>query len=127
MKKTERKSDELLAYLHHARNVGEHTIRAASTKAVFAVSGSIQSEGGFLGISFDENGKPFASSNLADVKVHENEVLLLSAKDRGVDYKPPVTHMGHAVEASTAREVALIALPHVEKLIQEAQAFDPPK
>ncbi len=126
-KRSERKSDELLKYLLHARNVGEHTILRASGGAIFAVSGKFQPGGGILGISFDQHGKPVAvGSGAGDMKVHENEILLHAAKDRGVVYRPPREHLGQPIEGDTAREVARHALAHAERMIREAAALDPP-
>lgn len=125
-KKAERKKDGLLVYLHHARNAGEHTILRASTQAVFSVSGTAQS-GGSMGISFDNNGKPFATgSGLGGMKVHKNEIMLQAAKDRGVYYKPPRSHLGQPIEGDTAREVAILALKHAETMIEDAKSFSSP-
>lgn len=127
-KKAERKSDELLRYLHHARNVGEHTIRKASGKAVFAVSGTLGKGDAMLGISFDQNGKPHGhGAGVGNMTVHQNEVLLLAAVDRGVTYPPPKAHRGKNIGGDTAREVVQLALAHADNMVDEAGVLGPPK
>ncbi len=125
-KKVERKADDLLRYLQHARNVGEHSIVSASGPADFSVSGTVQAGSGSLGISFGRNGKPFAvASGFSDVKFHQNEVMLHAAIDRGVAYRPPREHLGQVIESNAAKDVVKHALDYAETMIKEAEALDP--
>jgi hypothetical protein len=126
-KRSERKTDDLLKYLHHARNVGEHTILKAAGQAVFAVSGRLLSEGATLGICSEEQGNlSAAASGAGDLAVHENEILLLAATDRGVVYAPPRQHLGQSIRGDTANEVATLGLQYAEAMLKEAGTLDPP-
>ncbi|ANY21154.1 hypothetical protein A6F68_02660 [Tsuneonella dongtanensis] len=125
-KRAERKSDDLLKYLHHARNVGEHTIQKAASQATWAISGKVSDAGipAFMGFKFDAQGKPVPeSSGMKDVTIHENEVLLNAVVDRGVTYYLPKEHAGQPIKGSTAKEIAALALHHAESMVEEAAAL----
>ncbi len=123
-KRAERKSDELLVYLLHARNVGEHTILKTASNARFAVSGPSKFNGAPIGLSFDRNCRPVAIGYTSgDEKVYENEIFLHPVKDRGVTYKTPKTHLGKIVDGKTAKELATLALTHIELMMSEAWNF----
>jgi hypothetical protein len=123
-KQAERKSDELLRYLHHARNAAEHTIVRSSSQAEFSISARVGEDLGSdksLGITFDHLGRPSGfAQGMEDVQIHQNEVMLRAARDRGVDYRPPREHLGEPVAERTARAVASLALQHAEAMLDEA-------
>lgn len=126
-KQAERKSDELLRYLHHARNAAEHTIIRSSSQVDFSIEGRVGKEVGpgiGLGIGFDHLGRPYGiAQGLEDVQVHQLEVMVLAARDRGVNYPPPSKHLGKQVAHDTARAVAALALEHAEGMLREAETL----
>lgn len=124
--RSERKTDPLLKYLHHARNAGEHTIVKAATKAEIAVQGRITKEVGTLGFRLNEFGQlvPFGSG-VEDFRVFENEILLQAAFDRGQKYLPPDEHLGQPIESNTAGEVAELMESYLNQLLAAASALPP--
>ena len=123
-KKSERKSDPLLSYLRHARNAAEHTLNNGANKAEISVSGRATDADGFLGFSVGPDGQMIPSfDGMTDVRIHKNEIMLNAAIDRGVAYRPPEEHLGAQINGDTAREVACLALEHMENLVNEAVRF----
>ncbi|WP_242181601.1 hypothetical protein [Sphingomonas sp. CARO-RG-8B-R24-01] len=126
-KQAERKSDELLRYLHHARNAAEHTIIRSSSQADFSISGYVGAgidSNVSLGIGYDHLGRPYGiTQGLGNIQVHQHEVMLNAARDRGVDYRPPSEHLGKHLAEQTAGAVVPLALAYVETMLSEAEAM----
>jgi hypothetical protein len=122
-KKHDRKKDELLRYIHHARNTDEHglsgtTLRRASFKGV-----NIQSVGVRLGI----DGEPiFDAQGGKDATVEITQATVLKAvKDEryGDTFMPPTQHLGQPVPGGPlpdAVTVAKLGLAYLERLVSEA-------
>lgn len=93
-KKHERKSDELLSYVHHARNADEHGIEGTTAEhGIYVTAGNRWTQVTNSGITGQaqvsvESGKPLA------VQLHAPGIHLLPVCDRGVIYRPPQRHFG---------------------------------
>ncbi|MGE0338805.1 MAG: hypothetical protein AB7O79_02900 [Xanthobacteraceae bacterium] len=120
-KKNERKSDELLSYLHHARNVDEHTISPVheikkggvgigSTGST--VIKSLSFKGGI--IEADIEGDPLRFT------IQHPTIELLPVKDRGVLYQPPKNHLGSPLSKSDPLSIAEMALIYLRNIVCEA-------
>lgn len=128
-KKAERKSDELLRYLHHARNAQEHSIRVISSSGITVLRGNIRLRGGgdtaSLTFATDHEGKGFASSeNVSNFEFLEDEIVLEDVVDRGVTYQVPKQHLGSAISHLENRQIIELARKYFEILIKEASTLD---
>jgi hypothetical protein len=97
-----RRSDELLRYVHQARHAEEHGIDPISTekpahmainpkKGITHTIGYMERRGGQL--MFD----PETAKNIV-ITFHPAQVRLLPVVNRGVVFRPPVTHLGVRID-----------------------------
>jgi hypothetical protein len=121
-----RRKDELLAYIHHARNTEEHGLEN-STAPKKSLSGKAFSpgtevdhdkEGTIVGIRA-KAGQPF------EVQLILPGIKLLPVTDDrfGDVFQPPTTHLGAALQLGTPLEVAQAGLKYLETLVAEAAAL----
>jgi hypothetical protein len=107
--KHERKTDQLLSYIHHARNADEHGI-GATTNPLPHHFGEIKQE-------------PSGTPGLVNVtiKIHISLMLMPVYDDRFGDMFPvPTTHLGQPVEDPSPAEVSRLALQYLERIVAEA-------
>lgn len=119
IKARERKTDDLLVYLQHARNCEEHSVAASSaTHGIRVIAGNQWtkvlndgSDGQPVRIEV-QSGKPLSG------KVLTPGVHLLPVRDRGVVYPPPRVYRGKPLSSIEAALVA--AEQYLSALIEEA-------
>lgn len=112
-----RKDDELLRYLCHARNAGQHTIELV---AGLAVSFTLQLQDGKGQIVFNEETGQITFHGLTVLEQCQPRFTLLTFKDRGVTYEPPTEHLGVKQEFDPLR-AAELGLAFYEDFVQQAE------
>jgi hypothetical protein len=122
-KKHERKTDELLAYIHHARNSSEHGIARSGRYAKQSVSFTgMLKPGEMAGLRSTPSGmEPFSTDPDLELRFVENDVHLLAVRDSGVMYHPPKKHMGVPLAEFGASRMAALAVSYFENVIEEAK------
>ncbi|QZD88643.1 hypothetical protein K3148_07105 [Qipengyuania aurantiaca] len=125
-KATERKKDELLAYIHHARNSDEHSIAEIVKRA----PGSIAVAGKGSYVFNGRIGGPNTNFTVKHVggepprfDIRNPSIHLIPVKDRGVVYAPPSTHLGNRIEGTSPLTVASLAFAYLSDLIEEARSL----
>jgi hypothetical protein len=126
-KKHDRKTDELLKYLHHARNADEHGIEGTTLAMVAAqsIKGKLHSIGIRLG--FDREPEILVRKETgAEVKI-ERYLGVKNVKDAryGDTFSPPKRHLKNDLPNEQsgivrADQIATLALAYIECLIAEA-------
>lgn len=93
-----RRDDELLRYLHHARNADQHTIQLVTAYSQVGLEISIP-PGGTAEIRIDrEAGKIRVGGQAQDAKELGPRFVLLPVADRGGKvYNPPTRHRGRDI------------------------------
>jgi hypothetical protein len=137
--KHERKTDDLLSYLHHARDGSEHglalvlkesqrTILDYQVGPTSAYAVTITFEG-------SENSEPVSNikhTNLDTGEVYEplktklEKILVVSTirDDRyGTTFYPPKNHLGKDIESSSPRKLAELAMPYIRDLVAVATTY----
>jgi len=131
--KHQRKNDELLSYIHHARNSDEHglesgvqTFRARSLKML---------EGeGYEVIDDPKHPLAFRTKEVVpkQLRIRIRAVMgdharLVRVKDEryGDEFDPPTTHLGLALDIRHPVAVAELALTYLTSLIDEAAKLKP--
>lgn len=127
-----RKTDPLLAYLHHARNADEHCLQNTSTANGVGVKLGNANEGmtTTFTVEFYDDGYQEWSTGTSN---HNNEEMdfpshhcnfeLLPIVDRGRKYSPPTEHLGHALNDLSAISIARTALAYFTALMVEAETY----
>jgi hypothetical protein len=116
-----RRKDELLSYIHHARNSDEHRLESVTApKGIggYAVEGAevvLDSEGNITGIKATA-GVPMR------VQLTPPGIRLLPVTDRSRTYNPPTTHLGQTLWDNSPLWVAKSALHYLEGLVADAAA-----
>jgi hypothetical protein len=120
-KKHDRKRDELLRYLHQARNADEHGVGGtlllyATIEAVRGKLHAIQ----FTTSDDDATFTPIGDKD-ADMKVRKHIGLKVVSDSRYGDvFLPPTEHLGQRLNEPTALDVARLGLSYLERLVGEA-------
>ena len=132
LKKHARKTDPLLAYIHHARNSIEHALEDVTNKDDGGI-GINFTKGGFSGdLHLDTRGptpmfdyRSADPENIPILKIIRPHLRLLSVRDMraGRVYMPPTTHLGQIVDDRSPAGVARLALRFVEQMVTEAAAL----
>ena len=124
----QRKADELLSYVRHARNADEHGIDRIVKKKSACV-GISPKTGNSLFVDYMEIGQgsltlgPQAAAN-AKIEFTPASVQLASVYDRGIVYQPPATHLGENLKKSTDPiEIGTHALAFLRGTIDDAGAM----
>jgi hypothetical protein len=124
-KKHERRNDELLSYVHHARNAEEHGFRRITDRTSSHIT--LESKGSSVKLTSD--GKNWIASDIkGDVKFANDVVLLVRVHDDrfGDWFDPPTSHLGKKLDDPvTPAVVAELTLTYVERLIAEAEGLVP--
>ena len=115
-----RKSDALLSYLMHARNVDEHTVRQVVAKR----PGSLKITGGPGGgtihrgvFSGDGQGGNLAYDGALDIEFVPERMEIIGVTDRGVFYDIPVHHLGVPLKNLIPHDLARLALDYYKSLL----------
>jgi hypothetical protein len=126
----ERKNDELLAYLHHARNADTHGLADVTARddpgaqLLFIGPDGHQRGGWIKSIAFGPNGVEADWSSddpTAKLVVQRTAPLVLhDVKDSGVVYKVPTQHLGRQLDHKTPVEVAQLGASYLERMLATA-------
>ena len=129
-KKKERREDQLLQYLHQARNADEHGLEPVSKLTAGSLSigaeGSIHIEH----LIIDKDGKVDlrlgpGSTGKPIIKVTPASAVLMPVTDDryGTTFHPPTEHKGKKLTDASPAAVAALGLAHHEALLAEATQF----
>lgn len=130
-KTAERKGDELLKYVFHARNDDEHGLGAIAeeqpgslgigkNKAGFSNAIRINGEigpGKVLNVT-SMDGKPIL------VEHRPRRPMLLPVRDRGVIYPLPKVHLGDEVDGAAPVPVAMCMAAYLQAMVAEASSLN---
>lgn len=136
-KKDQRRTDELLRYLWHARNADEHNIPSVTEldrQKVVLVEGdkpvaeigdmaSTDKRGEFRGRYRNLDKEKASLSKITSMRVYPDRAKLIRVTDRGVGYDPPSSHLGSAIDDNGPTAVAKLMVQYVEGLISEAESL----
>ena len=123
-KKHQRRNDQLLSYIHHARNVAEHRIAKSAAHSKYAVSfKGMLKPGTSVGLRLGNEGmEPFSTEpDMELLQFTKNDIHLMAVFDRGVLYYAPREHLGKVLTENGARSVGPLAVSYVESMISEAR------
>lgn len=115
-----RKSDALLSYLMHARNVDEHTVRQVvakrpgSLKIAGGPGGGIIHRGVFSG---DGQVGNLVYEGALDIDFVPERMEIIGVTDRGVLYDIPAHHLGVPLKSLIPHDLARLALDYYKSLI----------
>lgn len=118
-KKNERKTDQLLQYIHQARNAEEHGI--AEITQVYGNKIELRSKGSFVTLRSD--GKQWNVVNEhGDVGWPDARITLVTVKDGrfGDSFDPPDQHLGRPVPDHSPLTVAEMSISYLEGVLEEA-------
>lgn len=127
-KKQQRKDDGLLTYLFHARNDEEHglvpTVDHTGTQMLVAIPDVDVAD---RRIDFRTNRQTgmtelYRSDGgpMTVIQEHLDGPTLRVVKDRGVEYSPPIAHLGEIIDIRPL-PIAIAGLRWMEKLVEEAE------
>lgn len=118
-----RKTDELLCYLHHARNSEEHGIEDTAHRK--AIGAEFVLPNGKRSILRFEDPNVVLKEQHEPGKVPINRIIrytdVVRVRDRGVYYDPPTEHLGETIDTRDPVELASFALPYLQALLAEAE------
>jgi len=128
-----RKNDELLSYIHHARNSDEHGLESGVQTFRGSRLQIVEGEGYEV---VDDPKHPLSFRTKKDqperlkikLRAVEGEhAHLVRVKDEryGDEFDPPTTHLGKALEIRHPVAVGELALAYLESLIEEAAKLKP--
>jgi hypothetical protein len=122
-KKHERRKDELLSYIYHARNSDEHSIEGSDAKHdTRVISGNkwtkIRSADGENTHVTVEAGRPLA------VRLQGQGIHLRTVRDQyGNVFQPPREHMCKPLPESSIKGVVMAAEAYLNAMIEEASTL----
>lgn len=131
--KNERRTDELLKYVHHARNSDEHGIEDVTVRIGRAHVIRFKNDTGKpmeinsritidrRGATFEETGERRGYTSVENIM--EPSVILTKVVDSkyGDSFDPPSDHFGAAVNSSSPLYVAELAYDYLHKLVLVAE------
>jgi hypothetical protein len=124
---TLRRSDSLLCYLHHARNVDQHTVADAveSTPASYGIAIPVMPGGTYIDHLEIRGGQVVSYRGNAPIQrtYTPARIALLAVTDRGVTYQPPTNHMGVPLKAQTPLIAAELGVKYMAAMIEELRAI----
>jgi hypothetical protein len=127
-KKTERRKDALLSYLHQARNADEHGIEPIAAHKPGGVKISVGTQPTFILTTAIKHGK--VALELHPVEGHGMEIIPPSAElipvryDRFGDvFGPPTQHLGSMLPDISPLAIARVGFKYHEALVQAAAAL----
>lgn len=121
-KKQERKKDELLSYIHHARNSEIHGLDVSGVGHGIDVRAArgcevIRDEtGAWVGLNVEQGRE-------VSVKVVPPGLVLKQVKDEryGDFFDPPLMHRGMPIQEPVAESLVGLAYEYLEKMVREAE------
>ena len=124
---SQRRDDELLSYIRHARNADEHGVEPVTVQRPGGI-GIGPKIGNSLYVDHLEirNGEMIIGPELAKnakIEFIPASVHLSSVRDRGLDYQPPRNHLGTTLQETTPIVVAQAALKYLQTMLSEAEQF----
>lgn len=131
-KKHERKTDPLLSYLHHARNADEHNVPSVTEldrqkmvlvedgKPIASIEEMVGNTGKFRSLS-DQSSPNLQKVN--EIRIYPDRAKLIRVGDRGIDYDPPLEHLGSAFDDTGPIAVAGLMIKYIEQMLDEAEAL----
>lgn len=127
--KRQRKADEVLSYLHHARNVNDHGItevlkREPGGVGIGGPGQSIYIERLVVGPNGIEEFRGRSLDGSAIQVTHYPEsVVLIPVRDRGVEYIVPTTFLGQKLDDPTPVGLAGKVLEFIVVLFSDAETL----
>ncbi|MEH6697092.1 MAG: hypothetical protein V7672_00180 [Brevundimonas sp.] len=122
-KRRERKVDELLQYLHQARNSDEHGIEpVAEMKGKLSISGFGYLRG-LVAIPLEDGSAKIALDADPEVEVSFSTYAALvpvTNSEHGDTFQVPTCHLGHALVNPTPQRAGKLFVSYLERLIAEA-------
>lgn len=123
----ERRQDQLLQYLHHARNADEHGLAptAILDPGSFQVKGSGHYRlDGVIRPSKDTHIEVTHIGGPPPIfEVRNPCARLVPVRDRGITYNPPTKHLGKLLDDKSPAKVAKLSLTYFDQLIEEAASL----
>jgi hypothetical protein len=131
--KKQRKTDEVLSYLHHARNVNDHGISEVLQQQPGGIG--INASGGRGSPMYIERLAVRADGTIEELRGHSLDgsplqithyparVGLVPVRDRGVDYEPPTSFLGEKLEDPSPVNVATQVLEFMVFLFSDAETL----
>lgn len=128
-KKKERKNDELLQYLHQARNSDEHGLDEIHETLEEEIELSPPEGAPFKGLII-----PWTKGNdiaipvppgTTSVKLNIKRTVLATVHDRkhGNSYPPPINHRGNNIQGIPVVDLATMAANYLDDLIKDAKSL----
>jgi hypothetical protein len=115
-KKNERKKDELLRYLHHARNAEEHGIESTTLERT-----EIQLNALTTGVHVSSDFQTFSPTGPGDFKILGRHLILKEITHASYGKTmPPTEHLGHRLTEPSAIDAARLGLAYMESFFAEA-------
>lgn len=120
-----RRTDELLSYIHHARNSDEHGIARITKHSPGHIVLNVGPKGAFgVPITLPDGrfGLHFDDDQDVEVEQHPAKVHLLPVTDDrfGDTFQVPTMHLGQPVGEPTPERVGQLALTYLESLLRKA-------
>jgi hypothetical protein len=109
-----RKSDPLLSYLLHARNVDEHGLKPVTTREPGIIR-TVAAE------PMDPK-HPEAGMNVT-LELRDPHVALIDVVDRGTKYAVPTSFRGSAISRAHPLNLGLLGLSYAEEAVNQARGM----
>lgn len=122
-----RKDDQLLSYMHHARNSDEHGIQDTSHRKAVGAEW-VYPDGQKTVVRF-ESPDVILTEHKEDGKIPMNRIIRYTDVVRVHDnryndlFDPPTAHLGEPLGTLNPVDLARIALPYLQSLVGEAGAL----
>jgi hypothetical protein len=135
-KKKERRDDELLSYIHHARNTDEHGLAQLTKESQWGEVTFPNPIGGapvslvYTGDDPDDPPDNFKMTNVTTGEVYEPlnhkkteylAVVAVTDERYGDTFKPPKLHLGEPIEVDEPLGIAILATEYLKSLIADAE------
>jgi hypothetical protein len=105
----ERASDELLVYMHHARNNAHHRFEEVTRR--LAGQSKFRPKPIAMGVIF--------------LRTVGHKLALLPVIDKGIEYRVPQVHKGEAIRDALAITAGELMLVYLQESLDEAKSFLP--
>ena len=122
-KVNERRSEELLRYVWHARNADEHGIRPVTDLHPGSIREVSPTNEEAEKLRRQMQNQPLPYAPIALLEIVNPHVKLVSVYDRGVRFDPPNTFRGAPISSPHPHNVGLLALSYIEEMLKEAEAL----
>jgi hypothetical protein len=119
----QRRSDPLLRYVWHARNVNEHSLEQVAELNPGHAKVVEPTKRDLAALAEWEKTETRPHAVLGLVEAVFSHVALKSVTDRAVPFPPPDTHLGAKVEHKTPAHVGDLELAYLAAMIAEAESL----